>query len=777
MGTSDISKLENVIKKIDHKDSTCQGKHFITIVEGTDEINPGVLRRLSGNTYLYRVYTDDAGQPTATGESDSILVKDPSTNNSVSLRVTYEVICPEGNQVQLVKSLGKNGDPDDALRSLITSAARKYLWDNGAAVFHGTGDSKEKVLTEISNKVQNETGLMFRGRVLLEHEEKLSTIHFDQSFEVRFKDTPELLGVHLQASLEVHPQKRLLAVIAISESHKLEDFVTSITKVYFESEVRSQDFLLEISSKMKETLTERLNAQLERFGRRTSGLSLRKSNNGTKPILEVQFSLSTNIPILGRNDPVVLNSKVHLTLKDYACFKDQGILNLQNWTEETFEKVVKRKCFECSYLDFLQPKRWRSLEEQIETEMDSEVEHIGYQVVQIFSSPILSEEDFMTQKTHRYYYENLTLKSSSNTKVKLDVFPTFIINNWEFENIVKKINQGINLNEDIYRLIKNTLETSLIKISPNRYYLEFEDMGEDGHSVSGDLSTSIQLSLKTEFGIDASVSINPHDNDDVNKVKNLISKPIRVDFSVIPHDGVEEVSFTVTVIVNELAPEGWGLVTRQDCSEISIKQEAANFLESEYAVIADYNLTFKNASQREMLRKLVQEKLSNHLSSIFGVHVRLENLSRQATDGEAAVRTHIISKVHEKIAASREKTKHQDQIIEGKRKNELLEIQTANKVINDDYDHFQTLKKLKAENNDLSPDDEDEYERLKTKYAKDEENISVNLNEGEDDTEISLSSLPFERNRKNAIAENRHKTISSNADTNSIIDESPLKET
>ncbi|MEP1573567.1 hypothetical protein [Roseibium album] len=753
MGLSDMSTLDSVIKRSEEKRNGRRGEHYLSIAQGSDFINPGITQRFGKKVFLYRVFTEDAGQPTARGESESIQVRDPASGKSVNLRVNYAVVCPVGNERKLVQSLGSSGDPENALRSLITTAARTYLWDNGGEVFQDTTRAKETVLEIIQEAIVEKTGLRFQGQIRLEHEEKLITVRFDREFEVRFKDTPEELGIRVQADLEIDPRKVLSAVVAIGETDRLEEKVKQATKQFFKDQVSSKDYIREISASLKENLQNCLDDALSNIGRRATGLNLRRGNADKVPPAEIEIPLKARAPQLGQSEPIQLSSKVLMTLEDFATYKDQNIASLEDWTQETFERVVQRRCFDCNYLDFLQETKWETLKSSIETEMREEVSSIGYKVVQIFSAPRLKEEEFMKSKTHFFKYEDLPLKSSSKVKVKLDVHPTFIINDWEHSNIVAKISQGVRLEDDIRRNLRNAIETTLITVTPNEYYLRFEQAEEHQDSVSSRLTEEITTTLQSEYGISASVTINPHDNDDVNKVRDLLNKPIKTEFTVVPLKGGEEVNLRVDVIVKGIASEGWGLVTRSDCNEAQIREAAATFLTSRFSLLESHRVSFQSEREVLELKSGFESQLSKHLADIFGIEVSLENYIRSQTAGEIALNDYDMKMLFQKIEASKKESNHQGLLDDKERENEAREQEDHERLRQDRFDVYRRLSVRKNEDGILTPDQEDELARLVDEFGQTAKNIRRVSERSTQGESITRDLLPASKSRAQAQQE------------------------
>lgn len=242
MAVSDISVLDTVIARVNRQQPDRPGEFYITIKSGSGEIDPPIWRRGVGERYTYRVFTEDAGQPLAEGESNTVHVKDPESNDGVNLTVTYQACCPSGSEKRLVAALGRNGTPSDDLRTRITGCARSYLFGKERELFSNFDKVRQDVLTQIHNTIVDETGLKFRAQLTVKLKDDLASHRIEENAEIRFKDSPQVQRILIQCDLDVIPQLTLRAIVAHQRLMQLQTRLIDVVKDHFRHEVTAQSF-------------------------------------------------------------------------------------------------------------------------------------------------------------------------------------------------------------------------------------------------------------------------------------------------------------------------------------------------------------------------------------------------------------------------------------------------------------------------------------------------------------------------------------------------------
>src|SRR5467141_2677574 len=166
---SDIVPLDNLIKKVDAiGQSSPPGEHYVAIKDGTDEIVSGSWYYLGiAKRHIYRIFTEKAGKPRVEGLSNTIHVKDPETEDTVNLVVSYTASCPDNHVEMLVKALGRHGSPDQELNRRITETAEAFLFGREREVFEDFERLKAELEARISVVITGDTGLKFRAVVQL----------------------------------------------------------------------------------------------------------------------------------------------------------------------------------------------------------------------------------------------------------------------------------------------------------------------------------------------------------------------------------------------------------------------------------------------------------------------------------------------------------------------------------------------------------------------------------------------------------------------------------
>lgn len=639
MAVSDISALDSIIKRVGRQTTNRRGEYYISIKAGSDEIFPSIWSLVGGEKYIYRVLTEDAGQPLAQGESNTIHVVEPESDNVVNLVITFQAFCPNGNEIKLVQALGQNGNPSDEFRTLITAWARTYLFEREQELFANFESVRDDLLNFISENVTEHTGLEFRPQLRLRLGEELRLHRIEEFVEVRFKDTPNPQKIMVQCDLDIDPKLTLRAIVAYHRLPDLRARLIETIKDYFRREVPAQAFVQALRNQdIVNGLRQRFDDVVVRGGRQVTGLTITPYGLDRLPPLILQEVLKEQVRTLGRDIPIVLTSKIQLTLEDLAQFQKAQITNLLEWLKQKFDSVIQDVCFEKRYIDYLEKSSWEKIEATIKSEMEIKAKEIGYHVKQIFSRPELKENEFKESKLHRYPILQLQLKSTAPVYFDLTVAATFAILDWKNEELAEKINQGVDLKTDITSELHHALAAVLVTCPPNDFILKFGDPRNGGASIEAELKDAIKNTLEKKYQAQVSfVSVDQVDTDDIKRVRELLNIPKEVEFDAIPYGGGESVKYRLTWKISSIDQNSWSVISRQFCNLENIQNELQKILSGSFSSLGHNDLRYETAEAKRILEEKAEGVAKTHVQDFFGLTVSVSNLRRDPTKQEQKV--------------------------------------------------------------------------------------------------------------------------------------------
>jgi hypothetical protein len=455
MADTAVGPLEPIIRKVNGSHKTQSGEVLVSIREKTGVVNPGIG---FGTTHKYMVRNVNALGAQARGQTGILHVSNPESDETVNFRLSYQAVCPEGQETKLVEGLGRFGDPNGEINRIMSATARDTLWGKEYQLFTDFDDLKGQVLDAVTQSVIAATGLQFRVQLKIELQDSLGAFHVDEVVPVRFSDLQIEHRIRLQCDLDIVPKLTLRAVVGYQRLPQLKNKIIQVVQDFFRLKACAQDYVSELDSlEFVDALRVEIADVCETEGRTVSGITISGKDQSNLPELIVEKELTREVRTLDRGEAIQLTSKVLLTLDNYGVFRGSNVSDLTNWLNETFEKVVTDVCFEKRYIDFLRKDTWQQIENRIRGGMEEAAQKIGYHVKQIFSAPEMKENKYGQLRHHRFSIENLPLKSTARAHVDLTVDATFCITDWERISLSSKINQGIDLHSNIYSELHDAL--------------------------------------------------------------------------------------------------------------------------------------------------------------------------------------------------------------------------------------------------------------------------------------------------------------------------------
>ena len=640
MAASDVRPLENVIMRVDKEGAPEPGVSYHRISPNSGDRKRSLLR--GWGAHIYRVQSISAGRSEAIGESTTLTARGQSGEHSVDLAIRYRALCPDGQEEEVVRRLGRHGDPSGELNKIITATARELLWEQGDMLFDDLVAAKKSIVTEVTKAVTAETGLWIQAEVAIKNEEKLENVAISRRIQVQFVDLRgKVFGVHLDADITVDPRKALVALATVSTIDTLEARILDFVDQFFKKNVVAQTIVDGFRAQsVQAELIESLTAWLEPEGRRVSGLELRVADDTPLPESDIKLELQAEHKKL-RAKPIRLQSDLILHLDSLGTFLNSPVSEIKSWAQSKFQAIVDRQCLKKRRIDFLNDERWSIIKDAIRCEMEVEASKIGYEITQIVSEPQIPEREFCAPRNHRLNIEGLALRSSSDERVRVTVDANFYISQWNDPDLSRKIEQDLDLEEDLEREIHDALTTVLVGASPDWFFLRFNlpETDTEGPSLQEMLIEAVEVRLREAFKAEVTqVSVNGVDNSDVQIVKNMLLGVQSRDFIVESNElQGQPIEYSVHLRVTGLSEDEWHRIINSVRNPEALIASIEELLQGELKLLPDNILRFTDHEGRDFILGIMESRVAKKIEASFGLKVSFHNVVRDKSELERKI--------------------------------------------------------------------------------------------------------------------------------------------
>ncbi len=734
MVMSKMSPLNTIIIKVNKRFESTPSQLCIE-VEPKNQAKRSLFGFGKPVPYYYKINNNASGEPPASARSNSLLLPGDDGENQVSFVIAYLAWCPVGNEDKCGKALGEYGDPVKVLNAMINATVQPLLWSRKDDFFSKFAEVKADVERSVNKAIKEQTGLEFDGRVKILGEENLVDIQFDEHVQVDFADSPDSGSIHVQAYLEVPEDLKILGVMALDRVESLRSLVISEIERYFRKNVKAQTYAENFQKSIEEVTEENtiegnkessgesseeggkeieetsnptkllqvyLDARLARLGRRTVNLSLRVSNLSDLPLKGFVRKLVANVERLGSRAPITIESLVNLKLNDLAKVNHAHSSGFDDdWLSEEFQEIVNNVCLGKSYLDFLKDDEWKEIRASIEHRTKVKIKQTGYDVHQITSQPQLPEMVFKSLEMHSYELDDLRLNSSDQQLGKLMVHATFSLKDWNNPNLTDLVEQGVDLEREVKRLIHSTASENLIKTSPTEFFLQFSKSQEGKASIETTLKDAIKKKLADSLGANVSeITIQQIDNEKTVQIRDLMHTPNSLSFDLISYAGHEKLDCTINWQITGLNDTAWDLYTKEQFNASTIGKAITDSLISNLNTRNETLLKFLDQDGKVKIEAYCNSEIRFNIARAFGVIVTFSDLVRKKTDTEDAFSTHEMEILRTAIEARDHQLtsdlQRQKQLIDASVSSQQQQIEMMNQL-QKEYDSLNRMSELTAQ--------------------------------------------------------------------------------
>ena len=654
--------------------------------------------------HIYRICTTDDPLAKASGTTDRFLI-DTEGASDVPVMVRFSAVCPAGNQNMVALKLGQSGDPDHEFSRILqmTSQVEAKNLDEGLSNDYEV--TKLAFERSVASKVGAHTSLAVSCELVFVNPIGSKKIEINDSFRVRCSDSDREYTLKARFELDPIIGGRFRAVKQLeSESEMQALIVSSIQRVFAQHVVLGQlhDELAGISGKYykrrsgpTDIVTERQGSAFESYFE-TTGSSFKdfianeiKSECEARgfgigfyelSVLAPDFpeaivkvdDLTASVKPASGTKPVELQSRVILQLADLSKYYRKQV-DIVEFLRVSFQTVAAEICFDKEYITYIRPEQWEKTRASIEALLSERVRERGYLIRQITSDPRLEESKFLSMEQRIYPLENMPLKGAQDQKVPLTVRATFSLKDWEHDGLVSKLNEQVNLAEDIKVAVSRTVAPLVSQIRPEDYFLFFnvpdspgdlteldpEQRPRDSRGIAISRKKQIELAVTTmlqnDYAADvASVDVVTEKTPVSDRVLSLVDQKRTFELEVEPFGTAggkpwagaisTAYMFTIEWLVTRPSAEGWSKISREGISLEEIEGTVRESLVGTLSAMASEDLTMlgrlpqgDDVSLHDVRQTLVSA-LSNSVSvqtaAAYGAIVQIITARRHRTDEE-----------------------------------------------------------------------------------------------------------------------------------------------
>ena len=702
--------LDAIIRKVSSHSSLDTGEEVgITIDLATGKaIEKNFWARVSGNFQDYVVANERNPLHVAEGMLPAYYVRDAAGGRTLAIQINLTgIACPIGQEVKLAEALHNEQSPGAVLSSLVQRWVRAFISPVTEGWFIDTYDSARN---QLQNTIVNralEVGLKLSAKVDLSgrHEIDTKSVLGPLEIGVRLKGYTEEQKIVVEAGLALDPQTYVRAFIFQENQRSPEALFKECLKEYFFTDVTYDQFNRDLSyPHFKQGLIQSLSLALKRCGRRVEFINLSRSKPvGSGPVPPPEFKALTyncNYNIHGRLNPVTIENTVQLNCENSVAFLASDVEDLDAWTKNTLDIVLKRHLIGKTYVDLL--LRFDPIEQAIKREMSLRALAIGYRVDHLVTIPSLKEKEL--RNPFLLETEDTTFETRlDNFEVQVKFMAKLCIP--KLEAIEKYLNPGTDVKEAIKDVILSEARECLRTIHPERFYLFFNTRNEEAKpeservAVKDVLSKVIQDALKREFSpkiFDLVMRVGRTDLKDRYRNLCFVIRSFRVSIDSPDPQATEDLTLTGNFELRGVWPDsqGWQRFSVLQLDLDGLQEQLETHLRAELKTYYQASFMFQNRLGRQQVFNVVRNCADLYMRQEFGLIVHLTNLDRNTTRAEEHQRKLLLDFENTRLADLVDQSEHLTARLKQLRKKRIVLLSTVSdeETLREVEDQIHTLE-------------------------------------------------------------------------------------
>jgi len=583
-----------------------------------------------GDLRHYLVSNNSDVRNIAQGEVFSFQLRDLESN--VGISVSYQVSCRPGNEQKVAVALFDPAySPGEALENHIKRWLIEFSYDGLPKFITSYFADRDSLQGRIRNKAMEETGLDLQVKLFLDAEKSFHPIRVESDrLPVRVLDYAEEQDLMFQAELDVDEENKTGAILNFSKNLQLQQLIPQEVKKYIKQQVTMQQFCIELNrGEVKQALVKHLNEVLKPAGRKVGAIVLE-----AKPSEDLQFYFQDHMDVpcsvQQYPNPIIINNKVQMILKDIAKYKAAKSPDLRAWLQDKLGQVIPQLLFDAKYINLL--ISFQPLKETIEKALRDEAEAIGYALKQLITIPDL--EPIKWKENFTIDTEGTFETRLSNVHVKLHIVVTARINN--LEEIETYLNRQQNVPKLMEEAILSTTRQYLHGVDPERFYMGFSFPYKDGvESVEKELVDLIKRELEKEFHAEV-IDVIPKvvDTELITRLRRLQEKLCPFEVGLLSLHGGELVLLKGKFQVEAVDSGGWHKFQLRNYNIDGIRQHVEEHILATLQTLPNETLAFKDQIHRKQLEKIIKKLVEENVVEEFGLRININNIHRVHTQLE-----------------------------------------------------------------------------------------------------------------------------------------------
>lgn len=642
---SQVDPLDRVIRRVETPDPPLEDSRGEVVVivdarQGKERVLEQAPFWKLGLDLRYFVVSSIAS---AECEGPTCLVSDLATGRSIELLIRYEAQCVPGRAKLLALELGTHDDPHLHLNGLLETwvgefmKAHKRGGEDVIGGFYRVKPSLERHLGERARSI----GLELDAVVALVGEDEVKPVEIEiDGLPVKLAGYDGEVLLHLSAELDIHPEKKIQAVLRRGKASELEEKVREATRSFMLERVSVHDFHFNLAEGIHDLLKATLDDLLAKEGRLVTHLVLEPVG---LPAVEQNLTHDYKVHCRIKDPPteVELQNSLLLDLEDLGRWQRSGFEDLEDWCDRVLAPIAREQLFDKSYIDLLLD--FSETEATIKALVRQKASQVGYSVHHHVVLPALAPLELPKGFDLKVGGEFAT--QDSRIKVGLNAVVHGSIP--DLRKIQQHLRPGVDVKEKIERTVYDVTERVMHGIHPERFYMRFLHTDVEGElPVEEEIREAIRRELETSFAVhEPRIILKLTDTPLTNRITGLCKGFHSLEFSctALPGGGAdEEVPFVVQFEV--LGVQDWFTFYSKGYESLeeevdAIRKILAEALKADLGTVMQEQLQYRDIEGKVIISQHIFTRALERVNEVFGLMIRIITMRRELSVQEQVLRS------------------------------------------------------------------------------------------------------------------------------------------
>jgi hypothetical protein len=470
--------------------------------------------------------------------------------------------------------------------------------------------------------------------------------------KVRPSDSSEIVALNLTIQAVPDPSAASSALSGFTSEKLFENEVCRALERVVAAKVTAADLRFDLQEGVRAVFHQTLNDLLRVSGYQVAQLWLEpeKPNSLTNQIdvdLDIEKPIVTEVRLDGRPDPLRLETTLRLVLEDRILYLQKGAPALQAWASTNVKSCVKDAANACEYVEFLTD--FDTIRANIIRNITEKAKDLGYRAQAIITKPdsedysLLSKFDLPVTST-----TFATQEAGVEANISVTVFGR--LENLRAEAVKRLLRQNKPVLREVEHELTSELRKCLLGRTPAEVFTHFDLATGDAQSVRAELETAISKVLDSygvAEGSERRISVKRERTRLDVCLQELRKEPVEIPVTIMPHNGAEELSFSITVDVNGVAEtmhdgdksnrgeSGYRQFAQRQPTVEVLRKNLTDYVSKELAVLPPRDLRFTSPEQLLELQTRLESLVRVSARQYFGLDVSTAAVGRAQSFTEA----------------------------------------------------------------------------------------------------------------------------------------------